>query len=88
MVEQRVNRTEAVQEILASHGRMFTVVWKTKGGKIRRLNGKLAKRTYQRKVQDKIYGYVTLMIPGGQFRRVDTRTISKLSINQRVLRVV
>jgi hypothetical protein len=89
VVSSQVNRTDVVKEILASQGRMFTVTWKTKGGKTRTLNGKLARRPERRKSQDKIYGYITVMTSGGggEFRRIDTRTISQLSINQRVFRV-
>jgi len=84
----RINRTKAVYKILNSEGRMFSVSWKTQGGKERKLNGKLPKVTNKRKNQDKIFGYLTLFdVHTKTHKRVNTRTIRELSIGKQTFHV-
>ena len=85
---EKVSRTIAVQAILNSGGKMFTVSWKTKKGEAKRFNGKFVRPADKRSNQDKIFGLITVYDHRkDRHRRVDTRTISELRINGRKLRV-
>jgi len=78
----RISREKAVQEILHSKGRMFSVSWKTKSGKDRKLNGKFVRMPDHRRNQDKIFGLITVCESRSRkLKRVDSRTIHSLSIN-------
>lgn len=77
-----ISREKAVQFILGSRGRMFSVGWKTKSGKDRHLNGKFIRMSDSRRNQDKIFGLITVCESRSKnFKRVDSRTINSLSID-------
>jgi len=79
----RITREQAVQKILHSHGRIFSVSWTTRKGQARKLNGNFRQTGEKRLVQDKIYGYLTIYDPRQKhFRRIDTRTINRLAIDK------
>lgn len=79
----RITRTEAVQKILHSNGKMFSVSWRTKDGNPRRLNGKFTRRLGERRNEDKIFGLIQVCESRSKkFRRVDCRTITGLSIDK------
>lgn len=84
-----ISREKAVQHILASKGRIFSVEWLTqKTSKRRKMTGRFVPPTRTRQNQDKIFGYVTIRsVDGKQIRRVDTRSISQLNINKQKLTV-
>jgi hypothetical protein len=81
-----ISREQAVQKMLHSNGRMFTVIWKRKDGKERKANCKLAPVTAKQRSQNQIFGYVTVMDAYGDgFKRVNCRTISRLNIDRNQL---
>jgi len=83
-----LNRTNAVQKLLNSGGRFVSVVWKTKTGKVRKLNGKMSAVTTKRKNQDKIHGYLTMFDSRKKgHRRVDTRTITEIAVQRQHYKV-
>lgn len=85
---KKVSRSSAVQEILNSGGRMFTVSWVSVAGKQRKINGKFTKPCTKRRNQDKIFGYLTIYDHRNHsYKRVNTRTINELHINGNKLKV-
>lgn len=84
----RITRENAVKHMLNSGGRMFSVVWESKNGMERKINGKFIMPPSKRHNQDKIFGYVTVYNPHkAKYRRVNTRTIKELAINKKKYKI-
>lgn len=84
---KKITRTTAAKKILNSKGRFFTIEWTIKN-KGRKINGKMPNKIKTRIIQDKIFGYITIMNNGCKYKRIDTRTIKQLNIDNNKYKVL
>lgn len=73
-----LSRTTAAQKILNSRGRFFTVKV-SKDGQERKYNCKIPVRTETAVNKDKIFGYVTVLVPNLGYRKIDVRHITSIT---------